>query len=174
MVKLLRCERSFFAPAKVLFSAILLIATAFMAPSDLLAQTPSDFAIGGFGGSYATWGGNYEFTIASDGTFEYYWSDLRSDATEEVVGILLQADLDAIYAEVVAADFFNLNSSYDGGMTDGSGIVLEVTASSVTHSVEVKNYLHVQMNDIVCAINTIIASFGVELKYGTLDCPGGR
>ncbi|MEE9554911.1 MAG: hypothetical protein V3W18_11490 [candidate division Zixibacteria bacterium] len=174
MVKFIRCGRGFFVTAKVLFSAILLIAIVFMTSSNLLAQTPSDFALGGYGGSYAPWGGSYLFSISTDGTFEYELIDLISGDVQQVTGTLLPADLDLIYAEVVAADFFNLNSSYDSGKMDGSGIVMEVTASNVTHAVEVKNYLLVEMNDIVCAINAIITSFGVELNYGTLDCSGGR
>jgi len=133
------------------------------------AQAPGDFKVEAFCGSYAPWGQNQRLTIAPSGSVSYYESDLSVPGGDSLFVSISPAELEAIYDTVLAVSFFGLNNVYDSGAVDGSGIVLRITASGSTHSVEARNIAVSQLNRVVTTINTILAPDNIALNYGALN-----
>ncbi len=148
--------------SKIILFAIFLM---LISNTALRAQAPADFKVEAFGGSYAPYGSNYELVIDSAGTCNYLWSDLETDSTYEITISITSDQMDSLYDTVTVVSFFSLNNLYEGNWADGSGIVLRITASNQTHSVEAKNYELLALNRIVWFINDMLSSSGVDLNY---------
>ena len=133
------------------------------------AETPGDFSIEAFSGSYAPWGSNQYLTVDASRNMGFYWSSLDSDDGDSVLTTITLAEAQAVYDTVMAVNFFALDSLYDSGDADGSGVILRITASGTVHSVEVKNMSVAQVNRVVTTINTLLGPYGVFLKYGALN-----
>lgn len=132
------------------------------------AQTPSDFTLIVFAGSYAPWGTNQSLVIDSLWNVSFYQSELPSGDVDSVFAVLDSFEMQAINDTVMTVNFFNLDTLYDSGAVDGSGIFLRIMASEMEHSVQAINITVPEVDRIVRTLNTILEPYGIKLNYGTL------
>jgi hypothetical protein len=135
----------------------------------LPAQIPGDFKIEAFSGSYAPWGFNQSLTIEPTGEVSFYQMTLNENDTDSAFAALDSATMHAIYDTVVAINFFALDSVYDLGALDGSGIVFRITSDGMVHSVETINIAVPEINRLALYLNSILVSEGIEIKYGAIN-----
>ncbi len=149
-------------------------ADAFIRAGGIYFTTPPDFSLQAFAGSYAPWGTNQLLLIDSLGSVAFYQSDLDSPGVDSIFALLDPLEIQAIYDTVTAVGFFSLDTLYDIGARDGSGISLWSAASGTEHSVEAINIAVPEVNRIVWTLNTILEPFGIQLNYGSPPGKEGR
>ncbi|MCJ7577615.1 MAG: hypothetical protein MUO91_04110 [candidate division Zixibacteria bacterium] len=149
-------------------------ADAFIRAGGVYFTTPPDFFLSAVAGSYAPWGMAQALAITSDGHVYFFQSELDSPDVDSIFALLAPLELRAIYDTVMAVGFFSLDTLYDSGEVDGSGILLHITASGTEHAVQAKNIAVPEVNRIVWTLNAILQPFGIELDYGELTGKEGR
>jgi hypothetical protein len=151
------------------FATWLIVISLFAGVNVLPAQTPADFKIEVYSGSYAPWGINQLLTIQPSGEVSFYQSDVDEDYVDSLFTVLDSLTMVAIYDTVLAVGFFGLDSLYESGAVDGSGIALRITAMGTAHEVEAVNIAVDEVNRLALYLNSVLASAGMEIKYGTIN-----
>jgi hypothetical protein len=99
----------------------------------------------------------------------FYQSDVDEDYVDSLFTVLDSLTMVAIYDTVLAVGFFGLDSLYESGAVDGSGIALRITAMGTAHEVEAVNIAVDEVNRLALYLNSVLASAGMEIKYGTIN-----
>jgi hypothetical protein len=110
---------------------------------------------------------NQYLTIDSLGQVAFYEAEVDSPYdVDSLFGTLSSLEMEELYDTITAVGFFGLDSLYDSGVVDGSGITLQVNASATSYSVQAANIAVSEVNRIVWTLNGLLAPFGIELNYG--------
>lgn len=136
---------------------------------DIMALQLTDLEI--FCGSRAPWGINQHVKIDNSGHLEYFEFDIASNSKSSVSTMSLSTvQLEALYSKANSEGFFALNSIYDSGALDGSGISIYIKADNGDEKlVEDYNFPVPAINEIVKLLNTYLQSSGLpQLSYGSL------
>jgi len=132
------------------------------------AVRPDDFYISAVSGSLAPWGEYQSITIAADGTVLFESTDIESGVTDSWDLLFTTEQMDDLYDTVYDMAFFNLDTLYDSGISDGTGITVNIRASGQTHKVSLDNYGLEEINRLIWFINNLIEPETPGLYYNLL------
>jgi len=122
-------------------------------------SAPSDFELLATAGGIAPWESKSKLEINSDGEAKYYSMDPIESGTWNLVDefTLTSTQLDEIWDELIANDFFNMDDNYeDTKWKGGSYAELTVTGDGETKTVRTQNIIIKAFNAIMDVINTYI------------------
>jgi len=135
--------------------------------------TPDDFELTAIAGGFAPWTELFKLELNSDGEGKYYWMypedrgakkwTLKDEFT------LTSSQMDELWNEIVANDFFNMDNLYEKPYThDGSYAVLTITGNGQTHTVRTENLPVILFDRIMRKINSMIPGDN-GLFYNDID-----
>lgn len=131
--------------------------------------SPSDFSLEIVAGSLAPWGISQLLTVDNVGDVSYWETDLISGIADSIFAIISSSDIQDIIDTVNAVGFFALDPFYDGGVIDGSGVIVNFSEGGSQYEVEAKNIVVTELNRIVNTVNAILAGTGIEISYTSLS-----
>jgi len=137
-------------------------------------QTPSDFHLLGVSGGWAPWTRLYRLEIDSTGkgTYSIMYPADRGTGTYTLIDTftLDSTQLNSIYASILDHGFFDLDTLYEGGATNGSFCELKITAGGNSYKVFTTNIYVPDFDSLILDINAITPG-GLDLIYNELNYP---
>ncbi len=134
---------------------------------------PQDFEIYATSGSFVPWADIFRLEIKPDGSVIYsieYAQDKHEGTgkwTKISDFVFTENEMNEIWSEVQANDFFSLNNYYSEDALDGTFAYVRITANGINHSVETENIPVPGLDKIVKTINSLTPS-NYDLFYNAI------
>lgn len=122
-------------------------------------------------GSRASYGNYQDLTIYADGTCVYSLRETNGERKDSSSFTISRSQLDSFFLKADQTGFFNLNARYDGGLADGSGILISLNNSGRKHSVHVINTDVPAINELINWFNTLLVEHRIRIYYGQKQQP---
>jgi Domain of unknown function (DUF6438) len=127
---------------------------------------PDDFKIvARYGPGFSNWL-RWQYTITADGKVAQDIGPGGRGGGErsEKQTTLSKDDIEALFAKVKGAEFFNLKEQYKGKVTDHPTLALEVTMDKKTHQVLVYGYQHLKEKEDQNAVDRFLGVWSEVIR----------
>ena len=117
-------------------------------------------------GSRASWGKYQNLMINVRGRVTYHHIEVNGRVLDSSSFSITKAQLDSFLLKAEQVGFFSLKEKYDGGMTDGAGIMISLNSAGKIKSVQLKNTDVPQVNELIAWLNRVLQPNRIRLYYG--------
>ena len=118
-------------------------------------------------GSRTAWGTNQELTIDANGQCRYYMREaMTGNVKDSVFFSITASQLAAFFDKAETLGFFDLNTVYDSGKTDGAGVYISLNDKGRKKRVSVANVQQPAVDGLIAYLNEILAPQKIRIYYG--------
>lgn len=116
-------------------------------------------------GSRAPWGNREELLVNKNGKVLYYLVNEKGDIVDSAITNITLQQITSFFQQASQNGFFKLDSIYDGGVADGSGIYMSMNDNGSMHHVSVLNTNVPAVTELLTLLKSMLEPKNIRIRY---------